>query len=107
MSPSAKRNLARQASERKFLASELRTGVKLDDFVQRVHEVLQHAPHLQYKKMKRSPALADRHKQDQIEWSTAHVTRRPCKWEKIVLSNEKHFNFGLSRTLCILIACYP
>lgn len=66
VSETAKRNLIGQASKGEWSGNELCTRLNLDLSACRVQQIVLDAPHLQYVKMKFSPILTARHKQDRV-----------------------------------------
>lgn len=92
LSKQARRRLIRGASNQITSASKLQRSLQLNVSVRRVQQLLQSAPHLQYRKMRSVPWMTDRHLQERAEWARSHMQWND-EWSDVIFTDEKKFNF--------------
>lgn len=88
ISEKTKRQLRRVASNQITSASKLQRSMQLNVSVRRVQQVLQSAPHLQYRKMRVVPWMTERHIADRVHWVRNHIHWK-AEWNNVVFSDEK------------------
>jgi transposase len=91
VSDTAKRRLLRAASNQITSASKLQRSLGLKVSLRRVQQILQKAPNLEYRKMKRVPWMNSRNILQRIDWATKHIAWN-SEWESVIFSDEKKFN---------------